>query len=374
MKKLIILFMLFTIPILSQELTISSFNSTTTALDSAGVFTGTVEETGFYSYLTIIIKSDRASATNGLRVMFGKTSTVFEHNYFFSYSAADTLTNKITLPITGGYFKIVYTNTTTAQTTFSLTTYMHKQAMLPFTSEGKLSVADATVEMTLTNIEADADSTVDMVTLMDASLNNIEADADSTVDMVTAIHADVDTVEEKLDSLDASSTRIESKLDDANVGIDSLDASSTRIEGYVDGVEAKLDTIEVSINATNLALVEMNNGIDSLDAVNTRSEVLLTDIKSSLTSYARYFGAINNDTTSATDTVTFGSATSWAKFTLDAVADTLEWSLDGTNWHSLLPVQSFTTPEKLNITYFSEIYIKPRNVGTITYSYVWIAY
>ena len=180
-----------------------------------------------------------------------------------------------------------------------------------------------------------------------------------------------DTLKLKFDTLIAKDFAVSTKQDTMiarwNTWLASDWATAT-LQGAI------RDSIVVKINATNLALVEMNNGIDSLDAVNTRSEVLLTDIKSSLTSYARYFGAINNDTTSATDTVTFGSATSWAKFTLDAVADTLEWSLDGTNWHSLLPVQSFTTPEKLNITYFSEIYIKPRNVGTITYSYVWIAY
>ena len=374
MKKLIILFMLFTIPILSQELTISSFNSTTTALDSAGVFTGTVEETGFYSYLTIIIKSDRASATNGLRVMFGKTSTVFEHNYFFSYSAADTLTNKITLPITGGYFKIIYTNTTTAQTTFSLTTYMHKQAMLPFTSEGKLSVADATVEMTLTNIEADADSTVDMVTLMDASLNNIEADADSTVDMVTAIHADVDTVEEKLDSLDASSTRIESKLDDANVGIDSLDASSTRIEGYVDGVEAKLDTIEVSINATNLALVEVNSGIDSLDAVNTRMEANQLVLLGYQHPATKYFAKRDTIATTAVDTIDVSTSTVWHSLSVFALDDELQISIDGTNW-VIVPTYSTVTLSKLSSVTFTEFYVKQRDgSGSVIYDVAWIGY
>jgi len=141
MKKIIIVLIFLVGQVFAQDILISTKNSSTTALDSAGVFTGTVDEAVGYNYLTIIAKSDKASASSGIKIQFGRSSGTYEHNYFFSYTAGDTLTNKITLPIAGRFFRVVYTNTTSAQTTFSLTTYKHKEIQLPIDATGSVKVA-----------------------------------------------------------------------------------------------------------------------------------------------------------------------------------------------------------------------------------------
>ena len=230
------------------------------------------------------------------KIQFSLDGTTWLSHVPFTYTANDTLTNRYIAPIVLPYIRVTYTNDTTAQTTFSLTTTFINSSFSinaisditignigSITGPVALPTGAATFANQTTQI-AKEDSVVDMTTSMNESLNNIEADADSTVDMVTAIHSDVDAVEAKLDSLDASSTRIETKLNDANAGIDSLDASSTRIEGYVDNVEAKIDSVEASINATNLALIEVNTALDSVDASTTRIEGLVTNSNTKLDS------------------------------------------------------------------------------------------
>jgi len=150
MKRLLYLFtilLLFIVQIKAQNInqnTMSSKNSTSTTLDSNAVYTGTVELLRGYNSLSVTVRSDKSSATNGLKILFGKTSTITTANavktYSFSYTANDTLFTK-TVGVDAPYYKVVYTTGDDSQTVFLLTTMLNAGDVLPRTSAGKVDVA-----------------------------------------------------------------------------------------------------------------------------------------------------------------------------------------------------------------------------------------
>lgn len=334
MKKLLLILLLAVSFVNAQNIIVSSNNSTTTALDSAATYTGTAEMKPNYSYLTIVVKSNVSSASNGVIVKMGATASALNTNQFFTYTVNDSSTNRFTVHLTGKYFKVMYINGTTAQTTFDLKTYMHMEEVLPVDANGNIKVnisgsagaslsnieadTDSTVDMvtlmntSLDNIEADADSTVDKVTTMDTSLNNIEADADSTVDMVTAIHADVDGLQISADTSNA-------RLQEIKLDAETLKNNSTTQLGYT--------------HPSNISLAS--------------SSTVSTEV----------------DTTTIT-------ATTWFSFSVFAVDDTLQIALKG-DFSDAITVYPFSVGNFINqdpVT-FPKAYIR-RNTGgagTVTY-------
>jgi hypothetical protein len=143
MKYLLTLMLIFTISITAQNINqnvMSEKNSTTTTLDSAGVFTGTTELLRGYNFLSVTIRSDSSGT---YKIMFGKTSTITTANavktYSFSYTANDTLHTK-TVGVDAPYFKVVYTSSADTQHTFNLVTMLNAADVLPRTVTGKLDV------------------------------------------------------------------------------------------------------------------------------------------------------------------------------------------------------------------------------------------
>lgn len=141
MKKLLIILFLVAGLINAQNIVISGNNSTTTLLGSNASFTGTVEATLNYKYVTVVVRSDMVSATDGVKLKFGKTSTAFETYVLRSYTANDTTTNRYTVPIVGKYFQVKYTNGSSIQTRFSLTTYFHNDESSPIDGAGNIKVS-----------------------------------------------------------------------------------------------------------------------------------------------------------------------------------------------------------------------------------------
>jgi predicted nucleic acid-binding Zn-ribbon protein len=332
MKKILLL--MFLPLLLAAQPYQSVLNSTSTPLDSAATYTGTTEEiSADYTWIVVTVRSNQ-SGTGIIQWTKSKMGTVIWDNAgSFTYTANDTTNNRFWFPITMGYFRIKYTNGATDQTTFRLTSTLFKGNNLPLESN-KTQVTDTSSQASLDFIEADADSTVDMVTSintdtdslvvlttdietdvdsllnlntqMNTSLNNIEADADSTVDIVTDIETSLDssivlqnTTNAKLDSIEVSVNATNLALVEVNNGIDSLDASNTRIEGYLDNVEAKQDSAEVTLNiiaakdSTSLSrkLVTVTNDSTSL----SRKFVTITNDSTSL---SRKLITITNDSTS----------------------------------------------------------------------------
>ena len=104
-------------------------NSTSTPLLAGASFTGEAKEMLDYSIIFITVYSDVASATDGLSIQQSHDGT----NWYF--------TDEYTIPAASGktfsvqpsaqYYRIVYTNGGTDQTTFSLQTILKKTNSLP---------------------------------------------------------------------------------------------------------------------------------------------------------------------------------------------------------------------------------------------------
>lgn len=132
MKKIFLALLLLPCLLAAQPFQ-STSNSTTTLLDSGGTFNGTIEAvTQDYNWLMVVVKSNKNSASSGLVVRWTDKNTgtvVYKTIDKRTYTANDTLNgaNVYRFPVAGSYFKVSYTNTTSAQTgTFSLKTYQLK--------------------------------------------------------------------------------------------------------------------------------------------------------------------------------------------------------------------------------------------------------
>jgi hypothetical protein len=103
----------------SENANLSVFNTTSVALGAGAAFTGSWEDVARYSCLRVSVLSNVASAVGGLSIQFGIASAQADHSTAYSTTAAVPL--DIVSDIRGRYFRLVYTNGVTLQTSFSLT-------------------------------------------------------------------------------------------------------------------------------------------------------------------------------------------------------------------------------------------------------------
>jgi hypothetical protein len=101
----------------------STLNTSSTPLDGDGVFTGTGEDTTNYADLIITVKSDQASATDGLEIQFSPDNVNW--NTTDNYTIAANTCKTFSVGCIGKYFRVKYTNGAVAQTSFSLCTRMN---------------------------------------------------------------------------------------------------------------------------------------------------------------------------------------------------------------------------------------------------------
>lgn len=103
---------------------VSTDNSTTATLGIGATFTGTGEDVAQYSAVAITIHSSHDSAVDGMTFQFSTDDVNWDEEYIFTYSAANGA-RRFQFPVTARYFRIVYTNGGTAQTTFRVQTILH---------------------------------------------------------------------------------------------------------------------------------------------------------------------------------------------------------------------------------------------------------
>ena len=112
-----------------QQLSVESTGNTSTApLGIGGVFTGTAVEITNFSAINVAVKSDVASATDGLSMQFSPDGINWDHTHNFTVgvngvSFAQACELK--------YFRIVYTNGAVAQSSFRLTTILKRNNVSP---------------------------------------------------------------------------------------------------------------------------------------------------------------------------------------------------------------------------------------------------
>lgn len=99
---------------------VSSVNSSTTTLTANSTFTGTSESTLNYAGISIEVFSDVASASGGLIIEQSQDGTNWDTQDVYSTLASTAF--QTTISLTGQFYRIVFTNGTTNQTTFRLQT------------------------------------------------------------------------------------------------------------------------------------------------------------------------------------------------------------------------------------------------------------
>ena len=103
---------------ITNKSTISSNNASTSNLSGDAVYTGTGEAVTPYETITVIIKSSHNSAAAGISIQFGQSTSNWDVKVTDTYKSDGNYTK--TYNILAPYFRIVYTNGSTSQTSFRL--------------------------------------------------------------------------------------------------------------------------------------------------------------------------------------------------------------------------------------------------------------
>jgi hypothetical protein len=122
-------------PLVSNSLhgsAVDTTNSSTTPLGSGAAFTGTWQNGLFYSALSVQVFADKASAAGGLQIEQSQDGT--NADTIDSFNVVASTNFQTTVNLTGKFYRIVYTNTNSAQGTFRLQTVTQTQdVVLPRT-------------------------------------------------------------------------------------------------------------------------------------------------------------------------------------------------------------------------------------------------
>lgn len=128
---------------------VSLYNTTGTALGVSGVYTGTWEDVSRYGSVIVSVLSNQASAASGLSVQFGNLAAQADVTKTFSVVASTPFLVNLAVP--GKYMRVVYTNGTTLQTTFSLQTKL-SVAQLASVVDASSTVDDTTQALLMRNL------------------------------------------------------------------------------------------------------------------------------------------------------------------------------------------------------------------------------
>jgi hypothetical protein len=102
---------------------VDSGNSSTATLIANSTFTGTGLSTLGYSFIQLYVFSDQSSAANGVKIEFSSDNTNWNDSSTSTFTAGGTAPNDGQIfgaPARAQYYRIVYTNGGTNQTTFRL--------------------------------------------------------------------------------------------------------------------------------------------------------------------------------------------------------------------------------------------------------------
>lgn len=111
---------------------ISVLNSTTATLTSGSVYTGTGEDVTNFSEMRVSVFSNVASATDGLSIQQSSDNTNWDITDTYTVSLSSAGQGKTyVVPRQARYFRVVYTNGGTNQTTFRLQIILNRTATAP---------------------------------------------------------------------------------------------------------------------------------------------------------------------------------------------------------------------------------------------------
>lgn len=298
---------------------VSTDNSTSSNLTANSVFTGTWEECLGFGTITLLVKASHASATNGVKIEWSADGLTAHANDTFTHGA--TAGDIWSFGVVSQYFRVVYTNGSTNQTSFVLQTILHRDVF----KASSHRIGDSIDE------DDDADLVKSVITGQDddGDFHNVHVDEDGN--LLTAFSSG-----EVIPTLGTDLV-----YDDMNVSNGGL-ARSTAItvasgwrtlysysgEGLLLGI---LITVEdLSGSATNYWQVRLL--VDSVEIFGTNG-ISLNDMATS---------SLYNWNTSTTPSPTWSG--------LNLVQDTFRWD----------------SPNNLPLKYVSSVSVLIRRVGTTT--------
>lgn len=157
---------------------VSVNNSTTTPLGIGATFTGTADSILVYKSVVLTVFTDVDSAANGVVFQFSQDGTNWD--FIFNFSVIGNIAFSQTLQSLAPYFRIVYTNGSSAQTTFRL------QVMYVASQNAPNSTYPVSnVKATQVNVSSPIDSFGDMAVT--------EKTASSLMDFVYNINSSIAT-------------------------------------------------------------------------------------------------------------------------------------------------------------------------------------
>lgn len=104
--------------------TLSTNNSTTSVLAGGAVFTGTSEDVLNYNEIRISVITSHVSASDGLSIQQSEDNTNWD--FTDTYTIPATTGKTYSIPRQARYFRVVYTNGATLQTSFRLQTILNR--------------------------------------------------------------------------------------------------------------------------------------------------------------------------------------------------------------------------------------------------------
>lgn len=108
---------------------VSTNNSTATPLGIDAVYTGTSEDVSAYATILISVLADQDSATGGLSIQFSTDDSNWD--FVQTHSIEANTAHTVLIPIQAQYFRIVYTNGGTGQSSFEIQTILQGKAPSP---------------------------------------------------------------------------------------------------------------------------------------------------------------------------------------------------------------------------------------------------
>lgn len=124
-----------------DEVNLSLYNSSTATLGVSGVFTGGWEDVSRYGSISFTVLASAASVSNGFQVQFGILAQQADISRQFSVLANAAFTGSVA--VQGRYFRIVYSNSAVALTSFSVQAKWNVFGFT-FTTDGISATNDAT--------------------------------------------------------------------------------------------------------------------------------------------------------------------------------------------------------------------------------------
>ncbi len=122
-------------------------NSSSTTLSSSSSFTGTGSLTTGFDSIIITIQSNVDSSSGGIQIQFSSDNSTFSTLYSDTYYSSGFFTKSY--QITNKYYRIIYTNGSSSQSSFSLISRLSTNSVDNSTQNNSITVFDNEVEASL---------------------------------------------------------------------------------------------------------------------------------------------------------------------------------------------------------------------------------